>query len=303
MNAAVIQSQIPHPRHDGKQAEVRFPQRLLVCLPRSSRASAIAAEAWGIAQAVGAECQFLHIGTSDDNTQAYLRRALTHADVPASVSLQVCAGKPHRVVRQWVQRHGIDLVIAATSSRHTSFLRHLCSTAGRIATAAPCSVLLLTEPALERRPLGRFVVSVDFDDPSRTMLAHVLHWGRCEQAEQWHLIHEYDPSGFYSLLSRLEPESASRRMVRLGEFIRPFDWSGRHLHRLCLYNKQGCDAIWYADAVRADVLCLPMSARRQAFWERILRFRLDLDVPALPRAILLFRNQPDRLSHEDKVAA
>ncbi|MFA9479757.1 universal stress protein [Phycisphaerales bacterium AB-hyl4] len=303
MYASVAQTHMLHMRHGGSHAEVRFPQRVLVYLPRSPRAAALAAEAWAIAQGAGAECQFLFIGPHDDDTRHDLRRALARAQVPSSVPLQIRTGKLRRVIRQVVQKHGIDLVITDTTSRHTTFLRHLCSTAGQIVTAAPCSVLLLIEPALERRPLERFVVSVDFDDSSRTMLGSVLHWGRCEQAEQWHLIHEYDPSGFYSLLSRLEPESPSRRMVRLGNFIRPFDWSGLHIHRLCLCNKHGCDAIWYAEAVRADVLCLPLSARRQAFWERVLRFRLDVDVPALPRAILLFRGESGRLSDEDKVAA
>jgi len=303
MNAAVVQPQVSHTPHGGRQAEIRFPQRILACLPRSPRAAAIAAQAWAIAQTAKAQCRFLHIGSRDDDTRKYLHGALVHAQVPSSVPVQIRDGKVPHVIRQWVQKHRIDLVITATTSSRTTFLRHLCSTAGRIVTAAPCSVLLLTDPALERRPLERFAVSVDFDDPSRAMLASALHWGRCEQAEQWHLIHEYDPSGFYSFLRCLEPESPSRRMVRLGEFIRPFDWSGRHIHRLCLDNKHGCDAIWYAEAVGADVLCLPMSARRQAFWERVLRFRLDVNVPPLPRAILLFRSPASRPSREDKVAA
>ncbi|HEX7010088.1 MAG TPA: universal stress protein [Phycisphaeraceae bacterium] len=279
-----------HPRGQIEASlDPHLPRRILACLSLSSRTPAIAAEAWRIAQAIQAECCFLHVGPADSQAQAYLRHALAQAKVPHDIPLWLFEGKPPRTVEQVVRQHRFDLVVAGVLNRQATFSRHFRSVAGRIAASSPCSVLLLTDPRVERQPFKRIVAAVDFDDLSRAMLSTALAWGRREGVEHWHIVHEYDPSGFYSLPGRPEPRSRTEQLHRLEEFIRPFDWSGIHLQRQCLLNKHGCDAVWYAQTMRADMLCLPLSARRQGFWERMLRFRLDVDIHALPCAVLLYR--------------
>lgn len=277
--------------HAGIAAPAGVPHRVLACLSDSSRTPAIAAEAWRLAGVAGGRCVFLHVGPDQPQTRAALRRALTAAGVPPDHPVLFRDGEPSRVVRAVAEDERIDVIVAGVLDRRTTFSDHFGSVAGQIAATAPCSVLLLTEPRIDRPPRQRLAVSVDFDETSAGMLAAVVAWGRLEGVRRWHVLHEYDARGFYSSLNAPAAESQASLTRRLGEFIRCVDWSGLYVKRLCLSNKHGCDALWYARAVRADALCLPVSPRRQRFWERLLRFRIDIDVEALPPAILLFRDR------------
>ena len=290
MDAAITASQPSVHSWSDHQHQRRSPQHVLACLSRSGRAPAIAAEAWRIAQANGATCQFLHVGENDADAHARLRDVLAAARVPPEAPLWLHRGKARHVIPQMVRRHEIDLVIAGVLNRHTTLNRHLCSIAGQIVATVPCSVLLLTEPQVEREPWKRIVATVDFDELSREMIASVLLLGRREDVRHWHIIHEYDPGGFFSQLDNLEAVSHAARLRRLEAFIRAFDWSGQYVQHQCLLNKHGCDALWYAQTMKADLLCLPLSHRRQEFWARVRRFRIDVDIHALPCAVLLFRD-------------
>lgn len=297
MDATVTTSRPDSHARSEHQRHHRYPQRVLACLSRSERAPAIAAEAWRIAQANGATCQFLHVGENEADARAHLRGVLAEARVPSEAPLWLHRGKPRHVIAQMVRRHEIDLVIAGVLNRHTTLNRHLCSIAGQIVSTVPCSVLLLTEPHVQQRPWTRMAAAVDFDELSHEMLGSILPWSRREDVRHWHIIYEYDPSGFFSQLDNLEAVSRAARLRRLEAFIRAFDWSGQYVQHQCVLNKHGCDALWYAQQIKADLLCLPLSHRRQDFWARVQRFRLDVDIHALPCAVLLFRQNagPERV--------
>lgn len=268
-----------------------FPRRILACVADSPRAAAVAAEAWRLARVAGGECLLLHAGPVLPRTMASMQRVAATAGVPPNTPIIVREGNPAEVVRDVGLAEGADMVVAGVLGRRTTLSGHLRSVAGRIASSAPCPVLLLTDPQRERPPFERFAVSVDFDALSRRLLTDVVAWGKSEGVRRWHILHEYDERGFYSPLNAAAPESQASRTRRLGEFIRGIDWRGLHVKRLCLPNRHGCDALWYAKAVRADVLCLPVSPRRASFWQRMLRFRIDIDVETLPSAILLYRDR------------
>lgn len=270
-----------------------FPRRVLACLSGSSRTSAIMAEAWRLARATGATCTFLHAGPAQAATLTDLREAMATAGVPPDLPLLVREGDPAAVVRRVAEEERIDMVVAGILGHSATLSQHFHSIAGRIAVAAPCSVLLLTHPQLHRPPRERFAASVDFDQASLRMLGAVRVWGRREGIRLWHVLHEYDARGFYSPLNASVNETPASRTRRLGALIRRFDWTGMNLKSLCLPNRHGCDALWYAHAARVDVLCTPVTPRRQRFWERMLRFNIDVDLDALPPAILLFRHARD----------
>lgn len=267
-----------------------FPRRILACISLSPRAPAVAAEAWRIAQATSSQCTFLHADTTASMvTQAQLRQILSQAGVPANAPVLIRRGKPRQIVREIAAAEGIDLVIAGVLNRQATFSRHFQSLAGQIAATAPCSVLLFTSPKPNPQPLKRIVNWIDLDDTSHDMLSDVLPWARAVGAQNCHLVHVYDPAGLYSDEAGDGYDSRDQKMQKLTQFTQSIDWAGLSAHKACLINKHGCDAIWYAQTIRADVLCIPITERRQSFWQRLIKFRLDVDIDALPCTVLLYR--------------
>lgn len=266
-----------------------FPRRVLACLSMSPRAPLVAAQALHLAEAQGTTCQFLHVTQGQQDTGPLLRDALREANLD-HVPLIVRRGKPHVVIREVVREFDIDLVVAGVLNRRATLRRHIQALAGRIASSLPCSVMLLTHPEAEPPRFKRCVLSVDFDDLSRNMLMQVTPWGRALGVKFWHVVHEYNPRDYFLPRETVPAESRAARTQRLKRLTDSIDWGDAVPQHLCITNRHGGDAIWYAQVQRADLLCLPISPRTQRFWERMFTFRLDIDVHALPCAMLLYRD-------------
>jgi len=274
------------------RAESRFPQRIVVCLSRSPRAAAIAAEAWHFAQSAGASCVFLHTGRIEADTATDLRDAMHAAGIPHDVELVMRQGSPHVMAHRFARERGADMIIAGVLQRSTSLAQHMQSVAGRLAVSAPCSVLLLAHPQLQPQPYRCALAVADFDALTRRMFDRLAAMPSLAGVRSWNMVTERQglawPMGIR--LSRTRNEQMRRG---LEEFASSLPLQNIRVHMADIERGDGCEFLWYANAARADIACVPLSDRRLRFWERLLRFEIEIDVNELPRALLLYREPLD----------
>jgi hypothetical protein len=60
------------------------------------------------------------------------------------------------------------------------------------------------------------------------------------------------------------------------------------LRPVTLANRTWCDALWYAEALGADVLCVALTPRQLAAWDRLLEHGIDPELDALPKSVLVY---------------
>lgn len=271
---------------------------VLACVTLSKRSAAIVAEASYLARLCGAELQVVHAGADTSQARQRLRMALSAANVPLSTPASIRAGRSDRVICDTATRIGADLIVAGVLSKDATLAEHADSTAGRLVVAAPCSVLLIRDPGTRPTPPRRVMATVGFDLTSRAMLEWATQWARGLGVEKFDVVHEYDPRAFYaqpdaehveSQLARNPRSVAALRREALEHMLRSYDWSDLKQTQICLRSNSGCDALWYARLMGADLLCIPVTPRRLTFWSRLIGHRLAVDLHELPCPVLFFK--------------
>jgi hypothetical protein len=63
--------------------------------------------------------------------------------------------------------------------------------------------------------------------------------------------------------------------------------SGLNVRTVLLPQRSWCDALWYAGALPADVLCVPLSAAQVQSWDRMLEHGIDPELEEFPRSVLI----------------
>ncbi len=273
-------------------------RRVLACLTPSSRGAALAAEASMVARLFRADLQIVHAGADTPQARQRLQNMLASVSAPADTPITMASGPPEQVTCDIARQNGVDLIIAGVTDHHATLTQHASTIAGRIVVGSPCHVLLV--PSLRPRPapFRRVMASIDFDKPSLAMLDLAIQWARDSGAQQVDVVHEYDPRAFYGQadgqpltgsLWTSRRDLAAQRSKQLDQLLAAYQWYGLKHSKVCLRSNTGCDAVWHARTIGADLLCLPITPRRLAFWGKLMNHRLAVDLHELPCRVLFFK--------------
>lgn len=278
------------------QAEDRDRPRILGCLSMSGRAMGIAAEAWRLARRLDAKLHLLHVGPYTPSGRRRLHRMLSAASVPMDdVDLRVIPGVPEEQIAHAAEQLDASVIVAGTQEGESTLEQLAESIAGRIVQVAPSPVLLISQPEVAERPINTFVAAVDFDDPSRRMLGGTIDWMRAEGATNLFVVHELAAHqrirrGLRGPNGSAQADFLQDRTADIRRMLADYDTTGLHVHIACMRSRSHCDPLWYATAVWADVLCLPLTDQRLHQWAKLIRHRVGFKVCRTTCRILLHRD-------------
>lgn len=268
----------------------------LACVGRTPRLQAVASEACTIAQRMGAELVFLHVGEDLPEARAECTAAIATAAGPGPApAFRIAPGKPDEVACEIAAELGAKLIIMGAMGTD-AFMQYLVgSVARRVARHAACSVLLLPYPRAEGTQFRTVVASTAFDERSRAMLELAGDLARQEQAVL-HVVNELDMYGLESDLraqDKLGEDSlkllAQSEKQRLTEFVSQVNLRGVQVRLAFLEGREGRRSVAYAREVGADLLILPAPTDPLGFWDRFFRHPAEVVLQELPCALLLFR--------------
>ncbi len=297
---ACLQTQFPSvTAHRTRSWWSRSPVRnVLACLTPSSRGAALAAEASMIAQLFGADLQVVHAGTDTPHARQRLQNMLASVSAPSDTPIAIVSGSPEQVICDTARQKRADLIIAGVTDNQATLTQHAMTIAGRIVVGSPCHVMLVPSQRQRPAPFRRVMASVGFDMPSLAMLDWAILWARDSGALQVDVVHEYDPRTFYGQadsqplggsLWTNRRTTADRLSKQLDRVLDAYNWYGLKRTKVCLRSNTGCDAVWYARTIGADLLCIPFTSRRLAFWGKLMTHRLAVDLHELPCRVLFFK--------------
>jgi hypothetical protein len=186
----------------------------------------------------------------------------------------------------------VDLVIAGTLQSKSSLGRYSDSIAGKIIRSRKCPVWLISPSFAPSSRLSTAVLSSPSDDASNSMLEWYLPWSRKLGLNRVHIVDRVAARSSAGALS-FGKVYVERRLpvcceVHQGR-ARLGDWTdGVEVRPVTLANRTWCDALWYAEALPADVLCVALTLGQLEAWDRLLRNGIDPELDALPRSVLIF---------------
>ena len=246
-------------------------KRVLVCLPLSERAVNLARQAMMLASRLGADLIFAHVGQEVRARRRQLEELFERNELRYDPeSLIVERGSAPRVLLEIMEREEADLVIAGALRWESSLGKYNRSIAGRVVRYSKCPTWLISRSLNAEGSLSTAVLSSESAKDSCRFLKWYLPWARRLGLQSLHVV------------------KSGRSDAHLQKSDATVAWAcGVKLRFVLQAKRSWCDALWYAEALPADVLCVPLSAAQIRAWDRLLRHGIDPELEHLPKSVLI----------------
>ena len=198
----------------------------------------------------------------------------------------------------------IDLLLLGALKREKMVKFYLGSIAREITRKAPCSVLLMINPSIERYRCKHIVVN-GFDSPqTKDTIEAAFEMGQALQSDKITLVEEISESRVAVSVNddrslrkaTLKKEKINReekmRVVDIIKKISAHKLQGLNWNTQSIFGRRGYSIGHYARVIRADLLV--MNAQEESsFFSRFFPKDLEHILAELPTDVLIIQSQED----------
>ena len=248
---------------------------------------------------------FVHIGSKTDEKEQQFHSILKEcSDVPTNVELFWREGRPVNSLIDICKELDVDLLLLGALKREKMVKFYLGSIARELTRKAPCSVLLMLNPSVERHPCKHIVVN-GFDSPqTKETIEAAFEVGQALKSEKITLVEEVSESRVAVAVSddrslrkaTLRKEKINReeklRVVDIVKKIPTQTVEGLNWTTQSIFGRRGYSIGYYARVVRADLLV--MNAQEESsFLQRFFPKDLEHILAELPTDVLIVQSYKD----------
>ena len=248
---------------------------------------------------------FVHIGSKTDEKEQQFHSILKEcSDVPTNVELFWREGRPVNSLIDICKELDVDLLLLGALKREKMVKFYLGSIARELTRKAPCSVLLMLNPSVERHPCKHIVVN-GFDSPqTKETIEAAFEVGQALKSEKITLVEEVSESRVAVAVSddrslrkaTLRKEKINReeklRVVDIVKKIPDQKVQGLNWTTQSIFGRRGYSIGHYARVVRADLLV--MNAQEESsFLQRFFPKDLEHILAELPTDVLIVQSHKD----------
>ncbi len=255
-------------------------------------------EATRLANMLGAELVGVHVGNKTQEKEAKLNELITEVpqlNVPIKTVWQ--EGKPIEVILKTCHEETIDLLILGALQQENFYRYYVGSVARELTRKAPCSVLLLIKPSIERVPCKQIVVNGLKDKKTKeTIEASFLFSGGLD-CKRVTIVEEISQREIEVKISdddslrraNIQKEKLKKREdSRIQKILETINTKGITVKTQSIFGRRGYSIGHYAKVKRADLLVMnaPKKAR---FIDRIFPHDLEYILSELPTDVLIVK--------------
>ena len=280
--------------------------KLLIGFAFSPNLRANIFEATRLAFQFDAEILFLHVGEKTTQKEQEFQQLLASIpQAPKKQSVIWKAGSPNDVIVATCKKEKVDLLLLGALKREKMLRYYLGSIARKVTRKAPCSVLLMLHPSVERIPCQHMVVN-GFSRP------HTLHTvekayevAQALKTQKITLVEEISPSEIKiavsddkslrkaTLRKQKLNRQEERRVQDILKEIPEAKKQGIKTQSQSIFGRRGYSIGHYARLMRADLLV--MNAQEESrFWHRLFPKDLEHILNEIPTNVLIIAPE----SHE-----
>ncbi|MDD7914081.1 universal stress protein [Polaribacter ponticola] len=255
-------------------------------------------EAVRLANMFNAELVGVHVGEKNDQKIADLNSLLGEADTlnkPIKTIWQ--EGKPVDVILQTCTNENIDLLILGALQQENILKYYVGSIARKITRKAPCSVLLLIKPSIERVNCKHIVVNGLKDSKTEETIKtsiFVTKKLKCKKLtiveevtqEELHVKVNDDKSLRRANIAKERIKNREDRRVK--KFLKDVDCSSLTIQTQSIFGKRGYSIGHYAKVKRADLLVMNAPSKL-GLLDRIFPHDIEYILSELPTDVLIVR--------------
>lgn len=276
---------------------------LLIGFAFSPNLKANVFEATRLAYYFNAKLFFLHVGEktkAKENT--FLDILKLPKESPEKIEILWEKGDPVNVILSACLRYKIDLLLLGALKRENVLKFYMGSIARKITRKASCSVLLLIDPSIERKPSQHAVVNALESPQTEPTINAAFHFASDLNINKITLVEEinrsehnldvYDDKSLRR--ATLKKEKIKRREhSRVNQILKKIPKSYKDnitIISQSIFGTRGYSIGHYAKLVRADVLIMNASETKKTFLSKFFPKDLDYILRELPTNVLIIQN-------------
>ncbi len=278
-------------------------KKILVGFAFSPNLKANIYESLRLANYFKGELIFIHAGSKTPEKESRFRDIVASSPIRCSkITIEWIAGNPVRTLLGASEEFDVDLILLGALKRENVVKFYLGSIARKITRKARCSVLLLINPSLERKPCQHIVVN-GFDSPqTRDTIESSFVVAKALGAKKISLVEEISQSKVAISVDddrSLRQVTIKKEKLRRQEQTRVKDVLKKLPSKLTtninwttqsIFGRRGYSIGHYAKVVRADLLV--MNAQENlSFIDRLFTRDLEHILAELPTDVLIINSK------------
>lgn len=280
-------------------------KKILVGFAFSPNLKANVFESLRMAHFFGGELIFLHAGSKTPEKETRFKEIVASSPVQSEkIMIEWRVGSPVNTLLQASQEFDVDLILLGALKRENVLKFYLGSIARKITRKAKCSVLLLINPSVERRPCQHIVVN-GFDSPqTKDTIRASFMVAKALGSKKISLVEEISRSKVAVAVDddrSLRRATLKKEKLRRQEHTRVKDVVKKLPAELTsdinwitqsIFGRRGYSIGHYAKVVRADLLV--MNAQENlSFVDRLITRDIEHILAELPTDVLIINSKGD----------
>ena len=246
---------------------------------------------------------FVHVGEKTAEKEISFKKLLEECPlIPKAIKIHWTNGEPVKTLIKTCLDFNVDLLLLGALKREKLVKFYLGSIARKLTRKAPCSVLLMLNPSVERHPCRHVVVN-GFDSPqTKDTLEASFYVGHALKTQKITLVEEIDESRVAITVDddrslrkvTLKKEKINREeKLRVSDLVKNIPLA--HNEELkwktqSIFGRRGYSIGHYARIVRADLLV--MNAQEEStFINRFFPKDLEHILAELPTDVLIIQSE------------
>ena len=256
-----------------------------------------------LASFFNAELIFVHVGEKTTKKETQFDALLEECPLkPRVVSVFWKKGEPIKTLANCCEEFGVDLLLLGALKRENVVKYYLGSIARKLTREAPCSVLLMLKPSIERIPCKHIVVN-GFDSPqTQETVEAAFSVGCALSSEKITLVEEISESRVAVSVdddrslrrATLKKEKIDREeKIRVTDIIKKIPLAktkGLKWETQSIFGSRGYSIGHYARIVRADLLIMN-AQEKPRFYHRFFPKDLEHILAELPTDVLIIQSK------------
>lgn len=279
-------------------------QNLLIGFAFSPNLKANVFEAMRIGSYLSGHLFFLHVGEKTAAKEKIFQDILTECpSKPESIEILWEEGLPVDTIVAQCLKYDIDLLLLGAIQRENMVKFYLGSIARKITRQAPCSVLLLIKPSVERVPSKHMVVNAFASPQTEDTIMAAFEFAQALGVSLITLVEEISRSQVAVNVNddkslrraTLRKEKLKRqeisRVNQILERVPEANKKNKKIRSQSIFGKRGYSIGHYAKVARADLLVMNAKEERSSLLSRLFPKDLEHILSELPTDVLIVQNR------------
>lgn len=273
-------------------------QKIVIGLAFSPNLKANIYEAIRCANMFDADLIAVHVGNKTKDKEQQLQQLLNEAPTFEREFTTIWKeGKPVEVILESCRNQKADLLILGALQKENIYKYYVGSIARKLTRKAPCSVLLLTEPSVEKTPLKHMVVNGLKDNKTAETIKYAFEVAKDVNCKRVTIVEEVSQAELHVKVSddkTLRKATITKQRIkqredfRVKNILKDINTNDIIVKTQSIFGRRGYSIGHYARLKRADLLVMNAPSKTNLI-DRIFPHDIEYILSSLPTNVLIVK--------------